>query len=230
MQIKNAVITLGATHEPIDPVRFLGNRSSGRQGLALVRVLLENNVNTTVVYGVVSESIQKELDILANFDPSLTLICATTAVQMLEACETAIRQHPVDLFIGVAAVCDFRAENPLEHKLKKHKGESLNDLKFVENPDIVATVAHMPQRPKVVVAFAAETEELVPNARKKLISKGCDIVVANDVSHEQVMGQDSTTIMILSGKDKMMPLPKTTKLEAAKHIFDYIWRFKVVKA
>ncbi len=182
---KKIVITSGPTHEPIDPVRYLANRSSGKQGHALAKAAAAAGARVTLISGPVTLT-----------DPAgVTVHHVETARQMLAATEAAL---PADIFIAAAAVADWRADEEAHQKIKKSAGEA-PVLHFVENPDILATIAQRSSgRPKLVVGFAAETENLLAHAQEKLRCKGADLIVANDVGKDGVMGKDETTVTIIT--------------------------------
>jgi phosphopantothenoylcysteine decarboxylase/phosphopantothenate--cysteine ligase len=166
---RHVLVTSGPTQEPIDPVRFIANRSSGRQGHAIAQAAADAGARVTLVSGPVAIS-----------DPrGVSVIRVETAAQMLAAVESAL---PADIFIAAAAVADWRVESSGPNKIKKGAGGAPT-LRLVENPDILATIAvRTLDRPKIVVGFAAETDSVVQNARAKLAAKNCDLIVANDVS------------------------------------------------
>ncbi|MCS6986894.1 MAG: bifunctional phosphopantothenoylcysteine decarboxylase/phosphopantothenate--cysteine ligase CoaBC [Sphingomonadaceae bacterium] len=189
-----AVVTAGPTHEPIDPVRYLANRSSGRQGFAIAGALAGLGARVTLVAG----------PVCLPTPPGVDRVDVETACQMAEAVERAL---PADLAVMVAAVADWRVE-PAPAKLKKDEGAPL--LRLVENPDILKAVAAAgPRRPRLVVGFAAETGDPVAAAQRKLRAKGCDLVVANDVSGG-VMGGDRNRVHLVSasGVESWPELPK----------------------
>jgi phosphopantothenoylcysteine decarboxylase / phosphopantothenate---cysteine ligase len=167
---RHALVTSGPTHEPIDPVRYLANRSSGRQGHAIATALAALGARVTLVAGPVCLP-----------DPTgVTTRHVETAAEMLAACEAAL---PADIAVFAAAVGDWRMAHPAEHKLKKEPGAAPPALELVANPDILASIARTgPVRPHLVVGFAAETEDLAAHAQEKRRRKGCDWIVANDVS------------------------------------------------
>ena len=166
---RHALVTAGPTHEPIDPVRYLANRSSGRQGYAIASALAARGARVTLVSGPV------ELDP----PPGATRVAVETAREMLAACEAAL---PADIAVLTAAVADWRAAMPAASKLKKQAGQPPAPLALTLNPDILATLsAPGPSRPALVVGFAAETDDLLANAAAKRTAKGCDWIVANDV-------------------------------------------------
>ncbi|MEJ0062432.1 MAG: bifunctional phosphopantothenoylcysteine decarboxylase/phosphopantothenate--cysteine ligase CoaBC [Alphaproteobacteria bacterium] len=179
---KHALVTSGPTYEPVDPVRFIGNRSSGKQGHAIAAALAARGASVTLVSGPVSEP-----------DPKgVKIIHVETAEQMLGACLQAL---PADLFIACAAVADWRVADYSEQKIKKDGGVST--LALEPNPDILATIAAHHLRPKLVVGFAAETDNLMENAKKKLAQKGCDWLLANDVSNGAVFGADENSVWFM---------------------------------
>ena len=166
----STLVTSGPTQEPIDPVRYLGNRSSGKQGHAIAQALANLGADVTLITGPTSES-----------DPTRTkVIHIQTAEQMLAACLEIL---PVDVAVCAAAVSDWRTSLPANNKIKR-TGKT-HHLELIENPDILARLSvSTPTRPALVVGFAAETESVIENAVKKRLSKGCDWIVANDVSQE----------------------------------------------
>jgi phosphopantothenoylcysteine decarboxylase/phosphopantothenate--cysteine ligase len=184
---KRVLVTSGPTEEPIDPVRFLSNRSSGKQGHAVARAAASAGAEVVLVSGPVDLP-----------DPSgVKTVHVQTAAEMLAAAEKAL---PVDVAIFAAAVCDWRAADPAPAKLKKVNGKPAN-IELVENPDVLATIARHKRRPQLVVGFAAETEKLLEHARAKLKSKGCDWIVANDVSPETgVFGGAQNTVHLVTEK------------------------------
>jgi phosphopantothenoylcysteine decarboxylase/phosphopantothenate--cysteine ligase len=184
----SAIVTSGPTHEPIDPVRFIANRSSGKQGIAIVKALEEAGATVTLITGPTSESIPD----------NVKTIQVETAEQMLAACKSSL---PADIAICCAAVSDWRVKSPFQQKLKKRTNESPPALNLVSNPDILHTLSTLKQhRPKLVIGFAAETEKLKANAATKLKNKGCDWIIANDVSDDKVFGKDETSALFLSRK------------------------------
>ena len=183
---KRVLITAGPTHEPIDPVRYIANRSSGKQGFAIAAAAQAAGAEVTLVSGPV------DLD-----DPAgVTVKHVESARQMLEQVQSAL---PADIAIFAAAVADWRVVNEGEQKLKKTSA-GMPPLQLVENPDILATVSKLAdKRPPLVIGFAAETEHLIDNAKSKLARKGCDWIVANDVSPATgVMGGDRNTVHLIS--------------------------------
>ena len=191
------IVTSGPTHEPIDPVRYIANRSSGKQGHAIAKAAADAGASVVLVSGPVSVP-----------DPAgVQTIHVETARQMLEAVEASL---PADIFIGAAAVADWRVGAALVEKLKKG-ASGPPTLGLVENPDILATVASHARRPRLVVGFAAETEKVIDHAQAKLARKKCDLIVANDVSPATgVMGGDANTVHLVSasGVETWPTLPK----------------------
>jgi phosphopantothenoylcysteine decarboxylase/phosphopantothenate--cysteine ligase len=183
---KRMLVTSGPTHEPIDPVRYIANRSSGKQGHAIAAAAAAAGAEVVLVSGPVNLP-----------DPSgVTVRHVETARQMFEAVEQAM---PVDCAVFAAAVADWRVASAGTEKIKKTK-EGMPRLALIENPDILATVAHQrAKRPRLVIGFAAETENVIANAKAKLARKGCDWIVANDVSPASgVMGGDSNSVHLVT--------------------------------
>jgi phosphopantothenoylcysteine decarboxylase/phosphopantothenate--cysteine ligase len=206
---RHVVVTSGPTQEPIDPVRYLANRSSGRQGHAIAAAAARAGARVTLVSGPVA----------IPDPPSVTIVRVETARQMLDAVVAAL---PADVAVMAAAVADWRVAAESVSKIKKGQAAPAA-LPLAENPDILATVAaHPTLRPKLVVGFAAETDDLLANAAAKLKKKGADWIVANDVSPEKgVMGGDRNTVHILSapeGKPMVEDWPELSKDEVAKRL------------
>ena len=201
---KRVLITSGPTHEPIDPVRYLANRSSGKQGYAIAKAVARLGAETVLVSGPTN---------LPN-PPGVTVKRVETAREMLAACEAAL---PADIAICAAAVADWRVARDADQKLKKHPGEQAPALMLVENPDILATLSQLKtNRPTLVIGFAAETEKVVEHAAAKRQRKGCDWIVANDVSPATgVMGGDLNTVHLISrdGQEDWPLLPKQAVAE-----------------
>ncbi len=206
---KKVIVTSGPTHEPIDPVRFIANRSSGRQGHAIARAAAQAGADVVLVSGPVS------------IPPpvGVQLICVETAKEMLAAVQQSL---PADVFIAAAAVADWRVERIEASKIKKDKN-GLPVLKFIENPDILAEVAASGEaRPPVVVGFAAETDGLLANAQAKLTKKACDLIVANDVGvGSDVMGGLDNIVHIIS-RDKVESWPRLSKDLVAEKLVRHI--------
>ena len=199
---RHVLITAGPTHEPIDPVRYIANRSSGKQGFALAEAALALGARVTLVSGPV-----------ALPDPvGIRVIRIETAREMDAAVEQAL---PADIAIFAAAVADWRVQEEAGQKLKKD-GNAIPPLQLTENPDILARIARHPtKRPSLVVGFAAETEKVVEHAQAKRQRKGCDIIVANDVSPAGgVMGGDRNLVHVIDGNG-VETLPDMAKTEVA---------------
>ena len=190
---RHVLVTAGPTHEPIDPVRYIANRSSGRQGFAIAEALAALGARVTLVAGPVA---------LAT-PPGVDRIDVVTAQDMADAVTRAL---PADAAVMVAAVADWRVD-VAPHKVKK--GDATPTLTLTENVDILATLAHGPQRPRLVVGFAAETECVVEHATAKRLRKGADWIVANDVSGD-VFGGDANTVHLATavGVERWERLPK----------------------
>ncbi|MEQ9178095.1 MAG: bifunctional phosphopantothenoylcysteine decarboxylase/phosphopantothenate--cysteine ligase CoaBC [Nitratireductor sp.] len=207
---KKIVMTSGPTHEPIDPVRYIANRSSGKQGHAIAAALARLGADVRLVSGPV-----------AIPDPDgVETLHVESARQMHDA---VLALLPADAGIFVAAVADWRTQDAAGEKIKKVAGEGPPALQMVENPDILATVGHHRQRPGLVIGFAAETAEVETNAAAKLARKGADLIVANDVSHDSgigpsgVMGGDRNRVRIVSG-DGSDTWPEMSKDEVAARV------------
>jgi len=195
---KHILVTAGPTHEPIDPVRYIANRSSGKQGFAIAEALAALGAKVTLVAGPVA---------LAT-PPGVTRIDVETAREMADAVDAAL---PADAAIMVAAVADWRAE-PAEIKIKK-SGEP-PALALFENPDILATLSRSALRPRLVIGFAAETNDVVAHAQAKLARKGCDWIVANDVSGDVMGGADNAVHLVTAdGVEDWPKLPKQAVAE-----------------
>jgi phosphopantothenoylcysteine decarboxylase/phosphopantothenate--cysteine ligase len=204
------LITSGPTHEPIDPVRYIANRSSGKQGHAIAAAAVSAGADVTLISGPVT----------LPDPPGVKVIKVETARDMLQAVERAL---PVDVAIFAAAVADWRVAGAAAQKIKKKLGQTTPDLSLVENPDILASIARRKaQRPKLVIGFAAETENVAAHAKAKLASKGCDWILANDVSPQTgIMGGDRNTIQFVTPKG-VEPWPPQTKEDVAAMLIAHI--------
>ncbi|MCB1361040.1 MAG: bifunctional phosphopantothenoylcysteine decarboxylase/phosphopantothenate synthase, partial [Rhodobacteraceae bacterium] len=192
-------------HEPIDPVRYIANRSSGQQGTALAEGLRDLGARVTFVTGPAS----------TPPPAGVTVIPVETARQMLEAVEAAL---PADAAVFAAAVADWRVRNAADQKMKKQAGTPLPVLEFAENPDILATISRHPQRPGLVVGFAAETETVVAHAQAKRQRKGCDWIVANDVSPATgIMGGTENAVHLIT-ETAVEDWPRLPKSEVARRL------------
>ncbi len=184
---RKVLVTAGPTHEPIDPVRYIANRSSGKQGYAIAAELAVLGADVLLVSG--------PTDLAPP--AGVRRVVVETARQMLAACQSAL---PVDVAVMVAAVADWRTQTAAEVKVKKTQGAATPILTLVENPDILATLsAPGPERPALVIGFAAETNDLKAHAAAKLARKGCDWIVANDVSGDVMGGADNAVSIITAG-------------------------------
>lgn len=193
---RHIVVTAGPTHEPIDPVRYIANRSSGKQGFAIAAALAQRGATVSLITGPV------DLPTPAN----VTRIDVETAAQMHEAVGAAL---PADVAVMVAAVADWRVAHVADQKLKKGDGDP-PPLQLSRNVDILAALANDPRRPRLLIGFAAETERVVEHAAAKRVRKGADWIVANDVSGD-VMGGDANTVHLVTnaGAESWEHLPKT---------------------
>lgn len=202
---RRILVTSGPTHEPIDPVRFIANRSSGKQGHAIAAAAARAGAEVVLVSGPVE----------IPDPPNVRTIHVESARQMLAAVEQNL---PVDAAIFTAAVADWRVADAADQKIKKGP-QGTPALHLVENPDILATIArHSSARPRLVIGFAAETEHVVEHARAKLARKGCDLIVANDVSPAHgVMGGDSNTVHLVS-EQGVEDWPTASKAEVARRL------------
>ncbi len=197
---KHVLVTAGPTWEPIDPVRYIANRSSGRQGFAIAEAAAAAGARVTLVAGPVH----------LETPPGVERIDVESAVQMADAVKRAL---PADIGVMVAAVADWRAQSIAEEKIKK-RGSAPPALMLTENPDILATVAGDPKRPPLLIGFAAETEDVLKHAKDKRKRKGADWIIANDVSGD-VMGGKDNTVHIVTGK-AVDSLPQMPKEEVAR--------------
>ena len=202
---RRVVITSGPTHEPIDPVRYIANRSSGKQGHALALAAAQAGADVVLISGPVA----------LPDPPGVAVRRVETAQAMLAAVDAAL---PADIFIGAAAVADWRVDAANAQKIKKGaNGPPV--LQMVENPDILSKIAQRSQeRPSLVIGFAAETEKLLDHARAKLAKKRCDLIIANDVGADSgVMGGDGNTVHLVSAK-AIESWPKLDKSEVASRL------------
>ena len=206
---KRIIVTSGPTHEPIDPVRYIANRSSGKQGHAIAAAAAAAGADVLLVSGPVNLP-----------DPAgVAVVKVETARQMFEAVEAAL---PADVAIFAAAVADWRSDSESANKIKKQPGRTPT-LTLTENPDILSSVAHRTsERPRLVIGFAAETDDVIANAQAKRRKKGCDWILANDVSAESgVMGGDINTVHLVtaSGVESWPPLAKD---EVARSLIEHV--------
>lgn len=208
---RRIVMTSGPTHEPIDPVRYIANRSSGKQGHAIAAALARLGADVRLITGPVH----------LPDPPGVTVIRVETAREMLAAVEAEL---PADAAIMVAAVADWRSAETAAAKIKKATGKEPPALRLAENPDILRTIGHHERRPRLVIGFAAETENVVAHATDKLRRKGADLIVANDVSPDSgiggaggVMGGDRNRVRIVSAEG-VIDWPEMTKDEVARRL------------
>ena len=214
---RRALVTSGPTFEPVDPVRFIGNRSSGKQGHAIANALARLGAKTTLISGPVTEP-----------DPNgVTVIRTETAEQMLNAVVATntgdATLGPVDIAVMAAAVSDWRVKPPEAHKIKKAGGTP--KIELVENPDILAmTCKPGNTRPALVIGFAAETKDVIDGGKAKRASKGCDWIVANDVSPDTgVFGGDNNTVHLIT-ESGVENWPSMTKEAVAERLAEAITR------
>ena len=203
---KRVLVTAGPTHEAIDPVRYIANRSSGRQGFAIAAAAAEMGAEVTLIAGPVH----------LVTPPGVIRIDVETALEMQSEVEKAL---PSDVAIMVAAVADWRATEAPDQKIKKD-GKGIPPLTLTENPDILASLAHHKNRPGLLIGFAAETEKIVEHAQAKLAKKGCDWIVANDVSGD-VMGGANNAFHIVT-KDGVESWPDSPKDVIARKLMERV--------
>jgi len=205
---KHVLITAGPTREAIDPVRFISNHSSGKQGYAIAEAAVKLGAQVTLVSGPVALPIPSGVGMMP----------VQTADEMLQAVHSSL---PADIAIFTAAVADWKVARAAGEKIKNKADGTLPSLAFAENPDILMSIATLKTgRPKLVVGFAAETEKIVEHAKAKLAKKGCDLIIANDVSIQRgVFGGDSNTVHVVSatGVESWPSLPKS---EVARRLMD----------
>ena len=197
MKGRHVVVTSGPTYEPIDPVRFIGNRSSGKQGHAIAAAFADAGARVTLITGPVKIP-----------DPhGVTTVHVETAQEMLDAVNAAM---PADVTVCAAAVADWRAKQVADRKMKKREGDDELTITLVRNPDIISTIGHGDNRPEVLVGFAAETHDVVKYARGKLVAKKADLILANDVGGGAVFGSDLTQLIAITADaaDDWGPLNK----------------------
>ena len=207
---RHVVVTSGPTHEPFDPVRYIANRSSGAQGAAIAAALRDLGARVSFVTGPAEVAPPEGVEVIR----------VETARQMREAVEAAL---PADAAVMAAAVADWRVRDPQDSKMKKDGSGRQPDLQFVENPDILAWISQPgPQRPGLVVGFAAETDDVLANARAKLARKGCDWILANDVRPATgIMGgqENAVTLVRADGTEEW---PRMSKREVARKLAERI--------
>ncbi len=207
---RRTLVTSGPTYESIDPVRYIANRSSGKQGHAIAGALARLGADTVLVSGPTQQP-----------DPAgVTVIPVESTAEMLIACEDAL---PADVAVCAAAVGDWRVADPMGSKLKKTAETPIPELTLVQNPDILATLSGLGnRRPRLVVGFAAETEAVVENGTAKRLTKGCDWIVANDVSAAQgTFGGDDNTVHLITAAGEEA-WPRQTKRQVAERLAERI--------
>lgn len=204
---KHVLITAGPTHEPIDPVRYIANRSSGKQGYAIAQAFQLAGARVTLVSG--------PTQLAAPY--GVEFVPVTTAQQMAEAVE---RNLPAEIGIFTAAVADWRMKEQGDSKLKKRASGEPPVLELAENPDILKTVCAHEKRPHLVIGFAAETDEVKKNAQEKLARKGCDAIVATDVAGGAVFGEEHTKVMLIT-QSTVEDLGQLAKTELANHLVEF---------
>ena len=202
---RRILVTSGPTHEPIDPVRYIANRSSGKQGAAIAAALAAEGADVTMVSGPTN----------VPPPPGVNVVNIESAREMLTAVEAAL---PADAAIFAAAVADWRSAEAADRKMKKDGSGDIPDLKLAENPDILATISKLPagKRPPLVVGFAAETNDVIANATAKRKRKGCDWIVANDVSGDVMGGaRNAVTVIDDNGEEAW---PEADKADVARRL------------
>ncbi|MFF9774508.1 bifunctional phosphopantothenoylcysteine decarboxylase/phosphopantothenate--cysteine ligase CoaBC [Streptomyces sp. NPDC013978] len=208
---RHVVVTAGGTREPLDPVRFLGNRSSGKQGYALARTAAARGARVTLIEG------NTGLPDPAGVD----VVRIGTAVQLREA---VLKAAPdADVVVMAAAVADFRPENYATGKIKKKDGQEPEPIVLVRNPDILAEIsADRPRPGQVIVGFAAETDDVLANGRAKLARKGCDLLVVNEVGERKTFGSEENEAVVLGADGSETPVPYGPKEALAETVWDLV--------
>ncbi|MEU1668286.1 bifunctional phosphopantothenoylcysteine decarboxylase/phosphopantothenate--cysteine ligase CoaBC [Streptomyces sparsogenes] len=210
---RHVVVSAGGTREPLDPVRFLGNRSSGKQGYALARAAVARGARVTLV------SANSELPDPAGAD----VVRVGTAVQLREAVLKAAAE--ADAVVMAAAVADFRPARYAEGKIKKRDGQEPEPIALVRNPDVLAEISADRARPgQVVVGFAAETDDVLANGRAKLARKGCDLLVVNEVGEHKTFGAEASEAVVLASDGTETPVPYGPKEVLADTVWDLVAR------
>ena len=208
---KKIIVTAGGTLEAIDPVRFIGNRSSGKMGIAIAKAAANLGANVTLIYANITVSLPH--------DPLIKNVHVESTEDMLNIVE----KYFVDCnaLIMVAAVADWRVKRIADHKLKKNANQDTLNLSLIKTPDILKTVSKQKGKDQIIMGFAAETNELLKNASKKLQEKDADYIIANDVS-QNVFGNDQDQVTILSRHNTPKKLKKMSKNEVAKYLVNII--------
>ncbi len=205
---KHIVITAGPTVEALDPVRFISNHSSGKMGYALAQTYLEKGYRVDLITGPTNISVPTH--------PNCNVIKVKSAQSMLEACQSTVL--PTSIFIACAAVCDYRVKTYSAQKIKKQNNSSEMTLELIKNPDILATIAHSVNRPRLCIGFAAETEHLIKNAKTKLTKKNVDLIVLNDVSRKDIGFNSNENEVTFITKKENIAVPKMSKHKLAQQI------------
>jgi phosphopantothenoylcysteine decarboxylase / phosphopantothenate---cysteine ligase len=207
------VVSAGGTREPLDPVRYLGNRSSGKQGYALARAAVARGARVTLVAANTALPDPAGADVLR----------AGTAVQLRESVLKAAAD--ADAVVMAAAVADFRPAGYAESKIKKRDGEEPAALELVRNPDILAELStDRPHSGQIVVGFAAETDDVLANGRAKLARKGCDLLVVNEVGESKAFGSEENEALVLGADGSETPVPYGPKETLAERVWDLVVR------
>ena len=205
---KKILVTAGPTYEAIDPVRFIGNRSSGKQGYAIAAAFARAGADVTLVSGPTSLAAPM----------GVNLVRVNSAAEMLAACERAL---PADIAVCAAAVADWKIKKPATQKIKKTKNVKTPKLELIENPDILQALSKAKKRPKLVIGFAAETENLLKNAKAKLAKKGCDWILANPVDSKKGFDADDNEITLITAKSQEK-WPVMSKEKVAERLVERI--------
>lgn len=208
---KKVIVTAGGTIEAIDPVRYIGNRSSGKMGIAIAEAFSNAGADVSLIYGNISISLPQ--------NPNINLIHVESSEDMLQAVKEKFKDG--DILVMAAAVADWRMEKVSDHKLKKQPNTNSLDLHLVKTKDILKEVGRSKKENQIVMGFAAETNDLIENATKKLQEKGADYIVANDVS-KNVFGNDQDQITILKKEGERETWPRLSKVEIANKLVKMI--------
>ena len=211
MQGKKVLITAGPTYEPIDPVRFIGNHSSGKMGIALARAMQEQGAIVYLILGPV-----------AIQDPvGMQVMRVTTALEMFEATKAVFKE--CDIVIMTAAVADFRPARSLDTKYKKQAGQAPPVIELQENPDILAYCGQQKRKDQTIIGFALETDDAINNAQKKLVKKSANIIVLNSLQDKGAgFGEDTNKVTLLNDRQQIIPLDLMSKTDLAKVIVNAI--------
>jgi phosphopantothenoylcysteine decarboxylase/phosphopantothenate--cysteine ligase len=199
--------------EPIDPVRFISNYSSGKQGIAIAKRFYELGADVKLIAANIDNA---DIEL-----PKVAIINVKTADEMLKAVEKNLAKTAI--FVACAAVADFKVKKVATEKIKKTEKNHLT-LELIKNVDILKTIANHKQRPKLVVGFAAESENLIVNAKKKLKEKNCDFIVANNIKTSEVFGSNYNQISLIDKKGKVENFEKMTKSEVASLLVEKLFR------